>query len=326
MVRGRCLPYGEGITYWPVVEVVKQLAALPSDPVAAAAIRSLLGESERARARRRSPGRSGSCSRSRRRWWSCFDDIQWGEETFLDLVERRRCSRRTRRSCFSAWRGRSCSSADLPGRRRCGCEPLAAEEADALIGDAVPPSCASGSRARPAAIRCSSRRCWRWPRASGEVDVPPTLRALLAARLDQLDPPERRVLERGRSRARSSIAAPCRHWRRRRAQVTARLASLVRHELVRPDRAQLAGRGRLPLPPPADPRHRLRRAPQGDAGRAARTVRRLARRARRSSSSWTRSSATTSSRPSPTGPSSASPTGAGRARRRAARSGRAARS
>ena len=46
VVRGRCLPYGEGITYWPVVEVVKQLAMLPSDPVAAAAIRSLLGESE----------------------------------------------------------------------------------------------------------------------------------------------------------------------------------------------------------------------------------------------------------------------------------------
>ena len=46
VVRGRCLPYGEGITYWPVVEVVKQLAALPSDPVAAAAIRSLLGESD----------------------------------------------------------------------------------------------------------------------------------------------------------------------------------------------------------------------------------------------------------------------------------------
>ena len=26
VVRGRCLPYGDGITYWPVVEVVKQLA------------------------------------------------------------------------------------------------------------------------------------------------------------------------------------------------------------------------------------------------------------------------------------------------------------
>ena len=36
VVRGRCLPYGEGITYWPVIEVLKQLDALPSDPAAAA--------------------------------------------------------------------------------------------------------------------------------------------------------------------------------------------------------------------------------------------------------------------------------------------------
>jgi Adenylate and Guanylate cyclase catalytic domain len=43
-VGGRCLPYGEGITYWPVVEVLKQLDTLPSDPGAAAAIRSLLDE------------------------------------------------------------------------------------------------------------------------------------------------------------------------------------------------------------------------------------------------------------------------------------------
>ena len=43
---GRCLPYGEGITYWPVVEVLKQLAVLPPDDTAVAAIRSLLGESD----------------------------------------------------------------------------------------------------------------------------------------------------------------------------------------------------------------------------------------------------------------------------------------
>ena len=30
VVRGRCLPYGEGITYWPVVEVLKQLDVLPA--------------------------------------------------------------------------------------------------------------------------------------------------------------------------------------------------------------------------------------------------------------------------------------------------------
>jgi AAA ATPase domain/Adenylate and Guanylate cyclase catalytic domain len=45
VVRGRCLSYGEGITYWPVVEVVKQVDALPTDE-AADAIRSLLGEGE----------------------------------------------------------------------------------------------------------------------------------------------------------------------------------------------------------------------------------------------------------------------------------------
>ena len=33
--------------------------------------------------------------------------------------------------------------------------------------------------------------------AGDEVEVPPTLKALLAARLDQLDAAERRVLERG---------------------------------------------------------------------------------------------------------------------------------
>src|SRR5207253_10523295 len=48
VVRGRCLPYGEGITYWPVVEVLKQLDLLPADGAAAVAIRSLLGETEAA--------------------------------------------------------------------------------------------------------------------------------------------------------------------------------------------------------------------------------------------------------------------------------------
>ena len=38
VVSGRCLPYGEGITYWPVVEVLKQLDALPETGPAAGAI------------------------------------------------------------------------------------------------------------------------------------------------------------------------------------------------------------------------------------------------------------------------------------------------
>ena len=42
------MSYGEGITYWPVVEVVKRLGTMPKDEAAASAIRSLLrrGETE----------------------------------------------------------------------------------------------------------------------------------------------------------------------------------------------------------------------------------------------------------------------------------------
>src|SRR5262249_7227689 len=87
VVRARCLPYGDGITYWPVVEVVQQLATLPSHPVAAAAIPSLQGESD--------VGTSGDeiawafrkLLEEQAPLVVVFDDLQWGDDTFLDLLE-----------------------------------------------------------------------------------------------------------------------------------------------------------------------------------------------------------------------------------------------
>ena len=110
--------------------------------------------------------------------------------------------------------------------------------------------------------------------------MPPTLKALLATRLDQLDEAERRVLERGSvegeifHRGAVQALAP----RRRRSRPGS--PALVR-TAARPPRPRAApGRRRLPLPPPADPRRRLRRAPEGGPRRPARALRRLARRAR----------------------------------------------
>ena len=90
VVRGRCLSYGKGITYWPIVEVVKQLDAFPKNEAAAAAIRSLLGKIK-----------SGTSAKEIA--WAfrelleqeaqdaplvcVLDDLHWGEETFLNLVE-----------------------------------------------------------------------------------------------------------------------------------------------------------------------------------------------------------------------------------------------
>ncbi len=90
VVRGRCLPYGEGITYWPVVEVLKQLDLLPADEAAAVAIRSLLGETEAATSAEEIAWafrKTLEQAAAERPLVVVFDDIQWGEETFLDLIE-----------------------------------------------------------------------------------------------------------------------------------------------------------------------------------------------------------------------------------------------
>ena len=76
---------------------------------------------------------------------------------------------------------------------------------------------------------------------NAEVDVPPTLKALLAARLDQLDEAERKVLERGAVEGEIFHRGAVQALAPEETQVTTRLAGLVRRELIRPDRAQLAG-------------------------------------------------------------------------------------
>ncbi|MDX6508276.1 MAG: hypothetical protein QOG81_28, partial [Gaiellaceae bacterium] len=99
VVRGRCLSYGEGISYWPVVEVVKQLLGdeperrlleLVPNELAAPALGALLG-SETATT---SPDEIAwtvrkllEATATERPLVVAFDDIHWGEPTFLDLIE-----------------------------------------------------------------------------------------------------------------------------------------------------------------------------------------------------------------------------------------------
>jgi class 3 adenylate cyclase/tetratricopeptide (TPR) repeat protein len=241
VVRGRCLPYGEGITYWPVVEVVKQLAAKPSDPVAAAAVRSLLGESD--------IGTNGDeivwafrkLLEEQAPLVVVFDDIQWGEETFLDLVES------TALLSVGAPLLLLCMARPELVERRPGwpaalrLEPLPPEQADALIGDAVSEELrkriAHAAGGNPLFIS----EMLAMAAGNEDVEVPPTLRALLAARLDQLDEAERRVLERGSVEGEIFHRGAVQALAPDETQVTTRLAALVRRQLVRPDRAQLAG-------------------------------------------------------------------------------------
>jgi predicted ATPase len=195
VVRGRCVPYGEGITYWPVVEVVKQLAALPSDPAAAAAIRSLLGESD--------VGTSGDeiawafrkLLEEQAPLVVAFDDLQWGEETFLDLVES------TALLSAGAPLLVLCMARpelveqrpDWPGTLRL--EPLPVKQADELIGDQVSGELRERIAHAAAGNPLFISEMLAMAAEDGDVDVPPALKTLLAARLDQLDDAERKVLE-----------------------------------------------------------------------------------------------------------------------------------
>src|SRR5439155_17663570 len=66
----------------------------------------------------------------------------------------------------------------------------------------------------------------------GRVEVPPTLQALLAARLDQLDPPERSVLERGSVEGEVFHQGVVQALTPEQSRLTTQLTALVRKELI----------------------------------------------------------------------------------------------
>jgi len=241
VVRGRCLPYGEGITYWPVVEVVKQLDALPSDEPAAAALRSLLGESNRPTSADEIAWAFRKLVEEQAPLVVCFDDLQWGEETFLDLVES------TGLLSTGAPLLLLCMARPELLERRPSwpvplrLEPLAPDEADALIGRSLPEDrrrrVADAAGGNPLFIT----EMLALAADGGKVEVPPTLRALLAARLDQLEESERRVLERGAVEGEHFHRGAVQALAPEEPEVLPRLAALVRHELIRPERPQFPG-------------------------------------------------------------------------------------
>ncbi|HMI99592.1 MAG TPA: adenylate/guanylate cyclase domain-containing protein [Gaiellaceae bacterium] len=245
VVRGRCVSYGEGITYLPVVDVVKQLDALPSAAAAAAAIHSLLGETEAGTSAEEIAWAFRKLLEERAQTQPLvvvFEDIHWGEETFLDLIEQ------VALLAAGAPILLLCTTRpELIDRRptwpvtlRLG--PLAEEDIEQLIPASVP------TVLREKILRTAggnplfiTEMVAITGEAGDEVVVPPTLRALLAARLDQLDVAERRVLECGAVEGEIFHRTAVQTLAPEEPQVTARLAALVRRELVSPERAQIPG-------------------------------------------------------------------------------------
>jgi class 3 adenylate cyclase/tetratricopeptide (TPR) repeat protein len=246
VVRGRCLSYGEGITYWPVVEIVRQLDALPSDPAAANSIRSLLGESETGTSAEEIAWAVRRLLEEQARLRPLvvfFEDIHWGEESFLDLIEHV-----------------ALLSAGAPILLLCTARPELIDRrpswpitlrlaplGEGEVRQLLPEHMSEELRLRILeAAGGNPLFVWEMLAMANEttgsdVSVPPTLKALLAARLDQLDEAERLVLERGAVEGELFHRGAVQRLAPEEPQVTARLAALVRRELVRPERAQIPG-------------------------------------------------------------------------------------
>jgi len=252
VVRARCLSYGEGISYWPVVEVLKGLDAMPADDYAASILQALLGE------------RVMAVSSQEIAWAFrvlleevaqeeplvvVFDDIQWGEETFLNLIEHVADLSRDAPIlllCLArpellekrpGWGGGKENATTVV------LEPLNADETDRLLEALGDVSEALRERIRVAAEGnpLFVEEMLALVRESGteEVVVPPSIHALLAARLDQLAPDERRILECGSVEGRTFHRSAVQVLSDDASNLQSKLIGLVRKELVRPERAQL---------------------------------------------------------------------------------------
>ena len=244
VARGRALSYGEGITYWPLVEMLVQLGIEPS-----AAIRSSPAETQLA-TRALLEERAGE-----RPLVLVIDDLHWAEEPMLDLVEHvvdwsraapilLLCVARPELLDVKAgWGGGKLNATSVL------LEPLPDDEArllaDGLLTDveldddtrARILTTADGNPLFLEEMAALARE------ARGTVDVPPTIRALLQARLDALNDDERVVVERGAvegqvfHRGAVTALAPATPV----VDVPGQLLSLVRKEVVRPDRSVIAG-------------------------------------------------------------------------------------
>jgi class 3 adenylate cyclase/tetratricopeptide (TPR) repeat protein len=264
-LSGRCLPYGEGITFWPVVELLRSaggeagiaaaLGAVEDADVVSERLRGVLGAASAARNEETfwAIRRFLEALASERPLLVVFEDIHWAEPTFLDLVE-----------YLAGWaRGAGILILCLARRelldRRPGwanprdnarvltLDPLSEDEADELLAglraestltDLTVERISIAAEGNPLFIEQLVAMAAENGGGDGGLRLPPSIQALLAERLDRLSAPERSVIEHaaviGKEFVRGEIGELC--PAELRPSLGPLLMELVRKELIRPDK------------------------------------------------------------------------------------------
>jgi class 3 adenylate cyclase len=257
VVRGRCLPYGEGITYWPLSEILRTMAGVADTDAPAVALQKIRStgmtlleadpDAERATAALafttglEDPAMPLSEVEPKRvrhemhaAWRSFFsmlavgqpvivvvEDIHWADPAMLDLLEE--LADRVEGSVTFICPSRPDLTATRPGwgggKRNYSAialDPLATTDADRLVRslldveglpDAVFRQILLRAEGNPffleeivrqlvdnGTVRLEGGR-WMATGDLSQVEIPDTVQGVLAARIDLLEPGDRRVLQ-----------------------------------------------------------------------------------------------------------------------------------
>jgi class 3 adenylate cyclase/DNA-binding winged helix-turn-helix (wHTH) protein len=286
VVGGRCLPYGEGITYWPLGEVVREMTPAGADVSAAAIAAQLAGDAKAdqiAAALAEAVGVGApEGGTSEEIFWAArrlfetvarrrplvvvFDDLQWAEPTFLELIEHVADLSRgapimllclARPELIDArpgWGGGKLNATSIL------LEPLGEDDTRELIGNllsraTLPPETAARITAATEGNPLFAEELlamliddgllrrddghWTVADELAELPVPPTIHALLAARIEALPEHERALL------AHASVEGTAFHRGALdalmpgavAAAIDRDLSALVRRDLISPERS-----------------------------------------------------------------------------------------
>jgi class 3 adenylate cyclase/tetratricopeptide (TPR) repeat protein len=274
-VVGRCLPYGDGVAYRPVAEIVRRLAGAASEKALVSAAGGLTkGEAElvASRVARAAGFVPGGVTAEETRWAVrklleavarqgplvvVIEDIHWAEPTLLDLLEHLAtfaaavplllvCLARPElldeRPSWTAVGG--APSVVLP------LEPLSSAEAGELLEKTAHGADLSAEeRAQLLAtaegnpLFLQQMAAMRAETREDPVGIPPTIQAVLTARIDRLGAGERTVIERaaieGRTFHRGAVAELLSEEERE--TLDANLDALTRRELIHAGRPDFEG-------------------------------------------------------------------------------------
>ena len=266
---GRCPAYGEGVTYWPVREMVLQAAGQGTiDEL----VRELDDGSAVARRAAAALGLEEGVAGEEAFWAFrrlfaaiararplvlVFEDVHYGQPALVDLVDHLASwirdapvlllclARPELLDTHPTWAGGQRNTASLT------LGPLSAEESRELLAVLAGRTLEEAGLERIAAtaggnpLFLEQLLAHVGERGTGVPDpgLPPVLQALLAARLDLLDPPERSLLEHGAVEGEvfhlGSVLALSEELSRSDAESV--LQELLRRDLLRPEKPALAG-------------------------------------------------------------------------------------